>query len=227
MRGVATRRASGLQEWALALALALAALGSAACGAGIAAALALSFGGSGGGGGGSHTSAEGVVDLPAPLPMSDRFIGALVVPNSVLVSQVELTRNGQLVPIDQNVASPARSALQQVLLRQGIFDPSTEYLEFWQTSAPLAVQDGDPIRLAFVQSEGGGPVAQSRIGFGGSNEADFQDGLPLASFQGHDNPFLGLVPALGGAARALVAVALTVVAFALLRGPRARTHLRT
>jgi hypothetical protein len=201
--------------------VALGALTGAACAAGLVSGLVLALS-SGTGGGGSETTAEGIADLTQPL--TDRFIGALVIPNSVAVSGVEASQNGQPVPIDGNVSPVAQGALEQVLEQQGIFDPAGEYLQFWQTSAPMVVQDGDRIRVRLLQSENGQPVAQSRIGFGGSNESDLLDGLPLANFQGHDNPFAARVPTLGGTARAVLLVLLIAAAFLLIRAPRTARH---
>ncbi len=174
-----------LRRKELLLACALGGLTSAACAAGIQSALVLALSG-GGGGGGTVTTGEGVADFPTAVPFSDRFVGALVIPNSVSVTDFELRQNGALVGTDTNVPPNQRQPIEQILQQQGIFDPVNEYLHFYRTTDPLIVQDDDQIAVRFVQSEGTQPVAQSRIGFGGSNETDILDGPPLTNLQAHD-----------------------------------------
>jgi hypothetical protein len=204
----------------LALALAIGGLTHVACASGITAAIVLALSGGGGGGGGSETTAEGAAVLVSPL--TDRFVGALVIPNDVQVTGFETRQDGVLVPTDAQVAQGVQNLIAQALQQRGIFDPQAEYLQFFQTSAPLTVQNGDVIRVRFVQSQGGQPVAESRIGFGGSNEADLLDDPPLSNFQAHDNPFLAGVPALSRSGSLVAVLLVAAIALLVLRAPAGR-----
>lgn len=203
----------------LALALGVAALTHVGCGY-MAASLLVSLTPGGGAGGGTDTMGGGQAILLEPI--TDRFIGALVIPNGVVVSAFETRRNGAIVPTDTQVPAPIQNAIAQALQLRGILAPQTEYLQFFQTTAPLAVQNADTILVRFTQSQGGQPVAESRIGFGGSNEADFTDGPPLSNFQAHDNPFLADAPALSRAASLLLALVMGAVALFIVRARPAR-----
>jgi hypothetical protein len=217
MRSAHSRLRASMRDTALALAVG--ALTHVGCGY-LPAALLLALTPSSGGGG-SDTTGQGEAVLVAP--MTDRFIGALVIPNGVVVSAFETRRNGAIVPTDTLVPPGIQSAIAQALQQRGILAPQTEYLQFWQTAAPLTVQNGDTILVRFVQSQGGQPVAESRIGFGGSNEADF-DGPPLSNFQAHDNPFLADAPALSRAASLAIALGMAAVAlWVVRRRPAGRT----
>jgi hypothetical protein len=220
MQGPTRDRTAGsrVRRKELALVVAITAAVYLGCGAGIATAVILALS-SGGGGGGTETTAEGEADLVPSLPFTDRFLGALVIPNGVIVSDLGVTQNGLPLQIEENVPSSRQLAIQQALLQRGIFDPAKEYLRFWQTSAPITIVDGDAIRLRFVQSQNGQPVSESRIGFGGSNETDFDNPL-LPNFQAHDNPFGSAVPAISPAGRALLLVGTAALAFLLLRERR-------
>lgn len=81
-------------------------------------------------------------------PVTDRPIGAIVVPNGATVADAQFTINGSPVDVEQNVSQTHRDQLQAKLECELFFDPATEHIEFYQTTAPVTTDFTDDFEFS-------------------------------------------------------------------------------
>ena len=83
-------------------------------------------------------------------PLTDQMIGALAIPNDVVVKEPQFTINGTAEDVDQNVSVAHQEVLQAALEAAGFFDSATQRLEFFQTTNPITTDGTANIQFSFA-----------------------------------------------------------------------------
>lgn len=112
---------------------------------------------------------------------SDIAIGALVVNNGEDVTGVEILKNGAVLGWNANVSASHQSLLAAALTDAMVYDSSTQFLLFFQTTETISLSD--TVTTQFVLTSGGKPVSNTTSAGGASSKTDLDLGGPLAQFE--------------------------------------------
>ncbi len=111
----------------------------------------------------------------------DNVIGAIVADTGVSIS-IFATQTCEPVLLNSSVDSGHQQLLTDVLLSDELYDPATQTLWFYQTSAPISVDASSTGSVSIVLD--GGVIISTGLLIGvATTETDLNDGLPLSNLQ--------------------------------------------
>lgn len=100
--------------------------------------------------------------------LTDDFAGGIAISNSNTLSNVGVMIDGTTLALNSNLDDVSQSPLiRERLLAQGVFDPHSQHLTYFQTNQPVAISPTSAVTISFaITAIAGRTVVRDRVGLG-------------------------------------------------------------
>ena len=109
---------------------------------------------------------------------SGRVIGCVTLDQSITLDAVQVKLIHTIIPIDTMVSPLHKTTITNEMLSLGLFNPATESIYFYRTTAPVTVSSGNHGRMLFTLN-GGQIVTVGRMNGLAAREVDVNVGNPI------------------------------------------------
>jgi hypothetical protein len=113
--------------------------------------------------------------------LSERAVGAFVIANTRVITDIEIMRGSTSVPVNTAVPASYQTLLSSRLQSLSLYNPATQSIFYFQTANPESCVNSDEGWFDIIIA-GGSPHNGTLVG-STATESDLVNGAPLTTFQ--------------------------------------------